>query len=287
MSSYLQLRIGDSENPRGRALVFIHNPENNSVSSKSVNIDGAALKEALFDELLQGRIIATDLFEPSFVKVRPVKETITVDNVEEFCRKESRDLIFINLESDVLAEVLVEQMVVRYTSVYRENIYLRLLEQTSGEIFRKQPCYSRSSFYVALFKLAKYICLTARARRDNENVDMYFYADEMLSWQQELSILNFSYIKETLFSGSGKDWHDMANYVDMFYMSLKKDFPCVLSDAIKFSISKTSEEWMKEEFNSLYYEFFHALFQENYEKAISLKEDIDNFNASQSLNGCR
>jgi len=277
MKPYLDFESGDSENVRGRALLVIYNSR--IKLSKLVDINTTALKEALHEEILRGRLMSTELFEPFYLHMRDYNNVATDEDLKIFARKESRDLIIHRMdvdESHLLPEAILEQMVARYMTLCRENIYIRLLHQMGNDLFSKKRQYKGCSYYIALFKVVTAISCIVRARRENDRIETEYYCNQLLKLQPDLPFLQLEYIKKVLLFGDTSQAQEMADYVDIFFLSIKKDYPCSYNQDVFFSIEK-AKAWMEEERPNLIYNYFHALFSEDYKKAQNLKQKIDHY----------
>jgi hypothetical protein len=277
MKPYLDFESGDSQNVRGRALLVIYN--SGIKLSKLVDINTTALKEALHEEILRGRLVSTEVFEPFFLQMRDYNNPATDDEWKLFAKKEGRDLIVHEIapdESHLLPEAILEQIVARYMTLCRENIYIRLLHQMGNDLFSKKRQYKGCKYYITLFKIAGTISCIIRATRENDRMEVAHYCERLTGFQQEIPFLQLEYIKKVLLSGNGRKAQEMADYVDIFFLSLKKDFPCSYNQDVYFSIEK-AKDWMEEEWPVLLYNYFHALFAEDYKKAQTLKQKIDHY----------
>lgn len=291
MSPYLNFSIGNREDTRGRAFLFIEDKDKQEVHAlKTIDIDGIALKEALYNEIKEGRLILPDIFEPFFVVTGNRDISLSYSEMQELAKQEQRDLVFVSIENEKEAahpEIAMEKGIARYTTLFRENITLRLLRQTTNEIFHRKRRIPTQPIYVATFKLAELICLLTRSRREGNRMEVEYFSKLMEDLQKNIPQINLQKIIPLLAEGDGCQWQEIAEYVDVFYLTLKENYPFPLEFDVFLNVKAESLEWLKEEPMSLYHEYFVALLQEKYEKALELKQAIDTYHSSQSLEGCR
>ncbi len=287
MNPYLQLELGDNEKPRGRTLICVLNPDQETIHEvKQFDINGSKLKEAIFDEILQGRLIALDIFDPIYVKLRPREFSLEEgETLVDLAEKESKDLIVICApeNEEFMAEMAIEQIVVRYANVYKENIYRRVLEDLIRETFRCRKNNWATKYYVGLFRVAQTICSVSKSIREKDQINIDFYTNLLNSYQDGIPFLSIEQIQDKLLAGDGQKWQEMADYIDSFFLSIKKDFPLALSELVELSNNENSEKLLKEELFALYYDFFHHLFEEDYERATTVKEQVKHYYSSRAL----
>lgn len=289
MSPYIVFELGSIENVRGRAFLYIKDQEDQSLKFYTlVDIDGIKLKEAIYKEILDGKLISMDVFEPFFVSTTKLENDFSYEEIKNFAQKESRDLIPLeisHLEKETISEAIIEQGIARYTTIYRENIFLRLLHQLGNEIFHKNRRMKNYLLYVSLFRLTEAICLMGKARRKDETIEIDYYEARMNSMAEELPFLDIKKIICALKLGNGIQWKEIADYIDAFYLSLKSISPFYLGDII-FGVSQENKEWLKQELPGMYKEYFSALFEQNYEVAKEIKQLIDSYKSNQYSKGC-
>ena len=291
MSPYLDFQVGNSYQVRGRALLYIQDKQRKQVITpqKLIEINGAALKEAMYNEFLNGRLIFMDVFEPFFVTTSPLERTMSSEELIKFARAESRDLIPLptdHLEQETISEVVMEQAVARYITLYREKIYTRLAEQLSGEVFRSTRRTKFQAIYVALFRLAQLIVEMASACRNKDQIEIDYYDELIIEHQKSLPYLDLKKIAQVLKEGDGLQWQEIGTGIDSFFLTLKKHYPFPIDYDIYLAVKDSTLAWLREEIPSLYEDYFIALLNEEYEKAAELKNAIDSHYASQSLEGC-
>ncbi|NUM34641.1 MAG: hypothetical protein HUU50_08860 [Candidatus Brocadiae bacterium] len=287
ISHYLNFAIGNVEDARGRAFLYVQDANSTyPIIKRTIDIDGASLKEALYHEIKDGRLILPDVFEPFFVKVSCLDKGLSFQEVADYGKKEQRDIIFLALENQE-QERLLEQGIARYTTIVRENIYLRLIRQLTNEIFHKKRRIPTQPIYVALLKLAEWICLITRSRREDNHVEVAYFSNLIQNLQKDLPQLNLQKIIPALTQGDACLWHEIADYIDVFFLTLKENYPLALETDALFTVKQDCTSWLLEEIPALYHEYFLALLQEKYEKALQLKHAIDTHHSSQPLEGRR
>ena len=201
MTSYLDFEIGEKENVRGRALFYTSGKE-----AKSIDIDGASLKEAMYRELLEGRLIGMDIFEPFFVTSKTLDKNLSFQELTQLAKKESRDLLLVSIaspEQELDSETMLERAIAQYTTLYREAIYIRLTQQMANEIFRRKRCSQVHSVYVVLFKLASRICLMLKGIREEDDGEVTYQIDRIREFQKDIPFLDIKRILQVLESGDG------------------------------------------------------------------------------------
>ena len=287
-SHYLNFAIGNVEDARGRAFLYVQdaNAIKNPIIKRTVDVDGASLKEALYNEIKDGRLVLPDVFEPFFVTVSCLDKSLSLEEMADYSKKEQRDMISLFLE-DQDQERLIEQGIARYTTIVRENIYLRLIRQLTNEIFHKKRRIPTQPIYVGLFKLAEWICLVTRSRREDNQIEVAYFINLIQNLQKDLPQLNLQKIIPSLTQGNACLWHEIADYIDVFFLTLKENYPLALETDALFTVKEDCTGWLAEETPALYHEYFLALLQEKYEKALELKHAIDTHHSSQPLEGCR
>lgn len=244
------------------------------------------MKEALYNEIKDGRLILPDVFEPFFVSISSMDITLSLEDMIAYSNKDQRDMISLSLENQA-EDRIIEQGIARYTTIVKENIYLRLIHQLANEIFRKKRRFPIQPIYVSLFKLAEWICLITRCRREDNQIEVAYFSNLIQNLQKDLPQLNLQKMIPSLTQGNACLWHEIADYIDVFFLTLKENYPLVLESDFFFTVKKDCIVWLKEEIPALYREYFLALLQEKYEKALELKHAIDVYHASQPLEGCR
>ncbi len=280
MSAYiLKFTIGNLEQSRGRALFYqdrAGTQEKRLV--QSIDIDGIGLKEALDQEIREGRLILPEVFEPVFVKITPLDQTLSWEKINQLAQKEFRDVVEVPIqefEDPGLLEVELERSVGQYVNHYKESAYSRLLYQLTRDLFRIRHLAHQNT-YIALFQLAHYIYGMTRARREQNSIDLEYFGKQILSFQENLPYLCLKHIQKVLQSGDSRQWAEMADYIDTFYLTLKLAYPIFLENRLWFSVNKDTSEWLKQELPSLYQDYFLALLQENYERAGEIKSRLAN-----------
>ncbi len=288
ISHYLHFATGNIEDARGRAFFYVQDSEKvkNPIIKRAIDIDGASLKEALYNEIKDGRLILPDVFEPFFVSISSMDITLSLEDMIAYSNKDQRDMISLSLENQA-EDRIIEQGIARYTTIVKENIYLRLIHQLANEIFRKKRRFPIQPIYVSLFKLAEWICLITRCRREDNQIEVAYFSNLIQNLQKDLPQLNLQKMIPSLTQGNACLWHEIADYIDVFFLTLKENYPLVLESDFFFTVKKDCIVWLKEEIPALYREYFLALLQEKYEKALELKHAIDVYHASQPLEGCR
>jgi hypothetical protein len=250
---------------------------------------GIALREAIYNECLEGRLIAMDIFEPFFLSSTPLDKNLSEQEIVELAKKELRDVLPIqiaHLEQEVLSEAAIEQVIARYITLYKENCYLRVVHDFTNNIFRTQRRNKVQPLYVALFKLAGRICSMTHARREEDTIELDYYAYLIKELQKDIPFLDMKKITTILENGTCAQWQEMADYVDIFFLTLKQHYPLPLEINLHFTVKESLLAWLKEEPPSMYEEYFLSLLQEEYKKARTLKQAIDTYHASQSIKEC-
>lgn len=270
---------GSAEEARGRALLYLDDKVGNSEKQllKTIDINGTSLKEAIHDEILAGRLIMPEVFEPIYVNVNQLDKKLYWDQLIDFAKKEFRDVLPIPREEleESFSELSMEQAITQYTNIYKENIYLRSIQELIRELFHRRREYRYQPVYVALFELASLMWQMNRARRDENTTDLDFFQQQIVALQSQLPMLCLKQISEVLRTGNARQWMEMSDFVDAFYLTLKQQQPLTF-DFLRFSVKQEVEEWLHQETTSLYQEYFTALFQEDYERACELKITIGN-----------
>jgi hypothetical protein len=287
MRPYLQLKLGNVEAARGRAVICIENQESmhSRYVQKLVDIDGTALKEDIYKEILKGRLVLMDIFEPFYVRVSDLEPNLDYPALIGFAQNELRDVIWEktdSVEKAVLPESLLEQIVARYTTIYRENVYLRVTRQLGDELFHLRKRVAVQRQYDAILHVAYLIHSFTRARREAISLD----PEEILSFQSEIPFVDLKKIAQALTRGDASEWYEMAHYVDTFFLTLKKHYPLPLGNGNCLETGKECLVWLSEGLPALLEEYFLALLREEYEKAIEWKLLIEEHHTSQSLEGC-
>lgn len=272
--------FGSAEEARGRALLYLDDKVGNSEKQllRTIDINGTSLKEAIQEEILSGRLIMPEVFEPVFVNVNNLNKKFCWDQIIEFAKKEFRDVVPIEVEGlskDSFSELAIEQAISQYTTIYKENVYLRSIQELVREIFHRRRESAFQPIYVALFELASLMWRMIRARREDNATDIEFFYQQILNLQPQLPMLCLRHISEVIKSGKAKQWIEMGDFVDAFYLTLKQQQPLLL-DSLTFSVKQDIQEWLHQETTSLYQEYFTALLQEDYERAGELKITISN-----------
>lgn len=287
MNSHLVFEIGSAEEARGRATVYLPpRSEPGEGVVRLLEVDGVALKEAIWTELLEGRLIAPDVFEPFYVRVEPFPDGGSASQVMDFSHKDYRDLLVPGISPiDESPEFTMERMVAAYTTLFRENIYLRLTWQLANEVFQARKRVPVQAQYVGFYKLAFWICSMNRALRMNDGAKIAVCRKEILLLQPEIFVFDIASIAETLEKGSGKDWLETASCIDCFFLALKKHFPIHLGGSYVHT-KKEPLGWLEEDRAALLEEYFLSVCSEQYERAAELKQLIHVRCASRPLNGC-
>ncbi len=276
----LKFDIGTPEEIKGRAFFYLDTVgEARKKLLCSLDINGTSLKESLREEIQSGRLILPEVFEPIFMKDTPLNKELPWDELQELTQKDFRDLISLSneeIEADTLSQISLEQAVSQYTTIYKENIYLRLLQEFVHELFHKRRTYEPQIIYAALFQLAAQIWKMSRARREQDNVDLEYFYKIISDFQKKIPYLNTKNVAEIIKSGTYQQWIEMADSVDVLYLTLKLYKPVSSETSLLFKVKADCLEWLKQEIPNLYQEYFVALFHEDYEKAVELKSAIDN-----------
>ena len=289
MGPYLELEIGDRNLVRGRAIISVERTDvhPNPTTQRLLEIDGASLKEAIYSEILGGRLISLDLFEPFFVNIAYPTGNLNHEECRKFASQDSRDLVYLpatDLEQ-IAPERALEQLIARYTTLYKEATYLRVAQQIANELFHLRKRSVTQFYYDHLLNLACWICIFTRARRE-EIADVIFPAQEAIqALQPKLLLLDMKKIGHTLQAGNAASWYEMANYVDAFFLTLKKHFPMALENGNYMEVKQEGLTWLSEGVPALLEDYFLALLREEYEKAKELKVLIEECHTSQSLEG--
>jgi len=296
MSLNLEFEIGYREDARGNALVYIPGTkENQTLIATTVNIDGAKLKEAISSEILEGRLILLDVFEPLYVAVTPLEENLPHEKLVELAKKDARDLIYCDIsqndhrelaEVGKESEVWIDPLIAQYTTIYRENVYLRAVRELDDEVFHLRKRVDVQFYYSGLFKMAYWICYGARARREQDLSGLAWAQKNIQNLHPHMPVLNISKVTQSLESGDGVDWEEMANYVDAFFLTLKKYYPFPLRSGIHLQVKKENLAWLSEGLPNIYEDYFLALLKEDYEKASGLMNLLKSHSNSQSLEEC-
>ena len=294
MSPYLEFEVGNMNEVRGRALLcLVQEREDQHTKQvgliKLVDINGTKLKEDILAEIIEGRLIAIDIFEPFYTKDVYLKEKMSYKEVLDFCEREKRDLVIEQIapfEEGILSEATIERMLAKYTTIYRENLYLRIVQGFADEIFRFGRRLKKQNYYVGVFQLAYWMCLLGRARRDENIADVDYFKAHIQNVSASIPILNIKRILCSLILGNGKDWQDIADYLDAFYLTLKRHYPIPLKNSEFLRVNKGNVDWLNEGVANQYEEYFLALMNENYEKAMILKETFENRYSSEYLSDC-
>ena len=180
----------------------------------------------------------------------------------------------------------MEQALARYTTLYREKIYIRQAQQLASYVFRSSRRTKFQGLYITVFRLAELIAEMSVACRNQDRIEMDYYGELICAQQKNLPYLDLKRIARALEEGDGLQWQEIATCVDSFFLTLKKHYPFPLDYDIHLSLKANAIAWLSEELPALYEEYFIALLHEEYEKAADLKQAIDSYYASQSLEGC-
>jgi hypothetical protein len=284
MHPYLQLEIGDPDDVRGRAVIHME-PKTN----KLLDINGTALQEAIYTEILGGRLVALNLFEPFYVKIGEAGLSLSHERIPEFCKKECRDLVYAcGPEDEELSEpeVWLEQAIARYTTIYREKIYCRVVGNLVQDVFHVCKRAAAQTYYEYLFKLAAWICQATCARRNRDSVELCYAKKRLNELRTHIAVLDVKKIIHAVTKGDAGAWYEIANYVDMFFLTLKKHYPLPLANGNILALNSETMASLEESQTALLEEYFHALLREEYEKAMELKPLLEVSHISESLEGC-
>lgn len=279
---YLPIQTGSNESIRGRALISIETTRSpQKFIHSSIDINGHLLKEDLVDELLYGKLISLDIFTPSYVRTQFLNKKLPLNQLRNFAKKESRDLVVVYFDDikNSSAEVVNKQMNSRYVRYYYEDVYMRILESMANQIFHNQRRYPYSQYYIALFKISQLICLLFRSIKENDGAKQ-FYQNKIVKYQESLPFLDLTYLVNILDSHKIQEAQKAIEGIDVLYVALKKHYSCPYSKETFFEVNKDTNEWLEKGLANLYYRFFKCLFQEDYKQAgilqQELKESIEN-----------
>lgn len=284
MHPYLQLEIGDPDNIRGRVVMHVE-PDTNHL----LEVNGPALQEALYSELLNGRLVALNLFEPFYVRSRSLPNAWSRDQLVEHCQKEILDLVDVQTldpEYEKGTDVLLEQAIARYTTIYREKAYRRVLQGLFQDVFHLRKRVVAQEYYGPLFQLAYWMCQLTCARRNTDKVEMSYGENMLNQLRGQLPVLDMTRIVHTLACGDAGEWYEVANYVDTLFLTLKKHYPLPLANGNLLTVNNESSSWIEEPPASIMEEYFLALLREEYERAMDLRPLFESNPISESLEGC-
>lgn len=287
MTEYLAIDVGDMGNTRGRAFIYVKEQTRADARylPKLVDINTTSLREAIDTELYEGRLIAQDILDPYAVFL-PFSKTMAYPELLEYARQEKLDLLAVQVSGtgQIAVEAAVEQTVARYTTVCRENIYLRSVQSLADEVFRLRKKFSHQDYYVGLYRLAYWIGRITRAMRKEDELDLDWSREQMQEMYRDIPAIDVKRIAQIMEGRQGSEWVEMATYLDSFYLTLKKHYPLMLNGGNSLSVKKESLAWLEEGFPAQLEEYFLAVLSEQYEKAIELKQILGHSH-SKSLRG--
>lgn len=271
INPYLVFEYGNNNKAKGRAIFYIKDVN----TAIFLNVNGTALKEKIYEEIISGRLVVPEMFEPLYLTVSNLDKKLSFEELEQLAKLESRDLITLPLNYEKInKDIALEEAKARYITICKEVIYLRLIKKMVNEIFHKNKTSIAQSMYVNILKLVEFIYEARRSRRNEDEVELDYFLNLIEKLKDQIPFLNFKTVICALKSGDIKQWHSMADYIDSYFVSLKKFYPLLLENNVILTINKETEDWISKGMPQLYFSYFLALFDEKYEQAKKLKQRI-------------